>query len=94
MIRIDNVASGRTTGLETFVKLTGSPEEALLAWLIALPDAADPAQAARIALDQMSGSWFGATAPPRLLELLAELALGAPERGRARVERRRLSTHA
>jgi len=52
----------------------GSPEELLLAWLIALPEGVDPARAARIALDGMATSKIESRVQARLRDLLLEVA--------------------
>ncbi|MBV8567781.1 MAG: hypothetical protein JO273_20225 [Methylobacteriaceae bacterium] len=55
-----------------------SPEDMLLAWLIALPDGADPAQAARDALAQFGTPKCGTRQIVRLRELLVEVSRHRP----------------
>ena len=74
MIRIDAANPARAAGLEARSRIIGSPEEALIAWLIALPEGVEPARAARIALDGIARSEIEASVPTRLRELLLEVS--------------------
>jgi hypothetical protein len=89
MIRPDEATSARGAGSEFGSQTLVSPEEALLAWLVALPEGVDPARAARIALDQIARSGIEASMPARLQDLLVQVALCPPIRWYSTTRRRR-----
>jgi hypothetical protein len=73
MIRIDAASADRAIDYEAYLRMIGSPEEVLVAWMMALPEGVDPARAARIALDGIAGSQIEANVPTRLRDLLLEV---------------------
>jgi hypothetical protein len=89
MIRIDAANATRQIGFEARSRTIGSPEEVLVAWLVALPEGLDPAHAAQIAIDRIARSKIEANVPTRLRELLLEVARCPADRCPAPIGRRR-----
>ena len=88
MIRID-VAHAARTGPGGYLQMIASPEEALIAWLVALPEGLDPAHAARVVLARIAGSTSEAKVSIRLRELLLEVTRCSVNRCPAPMGRRR-----